>query len=112
MLEYFDAIKIGLSATPALHTVQIFGEPIFTYSFREAVVDGYLIDPEPPIRIETALTRAGITFQRDRGIGDEEWLCFELVALIAESPDGRHQWRAVMAVTASCSATSGKKLMR
>jgi hypothetical protein len=65
VLEYFDATKIGLTATPALHTVQIFGEPIFTYSYREAVVDGYLIDHEPPIRIETALSRAGITFQRD-----------------------------------------------
>ena len=65
VLEYFDATKIGLTATPALHTVQIFGEPIFTYSYREAVIDGYLIDHEPPIRIETELTRAGITFQRD-----------------------------------------------
>ena len=58
VLEYFDAVKVGLTATPALHTVQIFGEPIFTYSYREAVIDGYLIDHEPPIRIETALTRA------------------------------------------------------
>jgi hypothetical protein len=65
VLEYFDAVKIGLTATPALHTVQIFREPIFTYSYREAVIDGYLIDHEPPIRIETVLTRAGITFQRD-----------------------------------------------
>jgi type I restriction enzyme R subunit len=65
VLEYFDAVKVGLTATPALHTVQIFGEPIFTYSYREAVIDGYLIDHEPPIRIETELTRAGITFQRD-----------------------------------------------
>lgn len=65
VLEYFDATKIGLTATPALHTVQIFGQPIFTYSYREAVIDGYLIDHEPPLRIETALTRAGITFQRD-----------------------------------------------
>ncbi len=61
VLEYFDATKIGLTATPALHTVQIFGEPIFTYSYREAVTDGYLIDHEPPIRIETELTRGGIT---------------------------------------------------
>ena len=68
VLEYFDAVKIGLTATPALHTVQIFGEPIFTYSYREAVIDGYLIDHEPPIRIETALTRAGITFQRDEQV--------------------------------------------
>lgn len=24
-LEYFDAVKVGLTATPALHTAQIFG---------------------------------------------------------------------------------------
>ena len=29
VLEYFDAFKIGLTATPALHTVHIFGAPIF-----------------------------------------------------------------------------------
>ncbi|MER8857585.1 type I restriction-modification system endonuclease [Mesorhizobium sp. M0757] len=65
VLEYFDAVKIGLTATPALHTTDIFGEPIFRYSYREAVVDGYLIDHEPPIRIETALARAGIKFEKD-----------------------------------------------
>jgi type I restriction enzyme, R subunit len=32
-------------STAALHTVQIFGDPIFTYSYREAVIDGWLIDP-------------------------------------------------------------------
>jgi type I restriction enzyme R subunit len=62
VLEYFDAVKIGLTATPALHTTDIFGEPIFRYSYREAVIDGFLIDHEPPIRIETALARAGIGF--------------------------------------------------
>lgn len=62
VLEYFDAVKIGLTATPALHTTDIFGEPIFKYSYREAVVDGFLIDHEPPIRIETALARSGIGF--------------------------------------------------
>ena len=65
VLEYFDAVKIGLTATPALHTTDIFGDPIFTYSYREAVIDGYLIDHEPPIRIETALARAGIMFEKD-----------------------------------------------
>ena len=65
VLEYFDATKIGLTATPALHTTDIFGDPIYTYSYREAVIDGFLIDHEPPIRIETALTRAGIKFEKD-----------------------------------------------
>lgn len=62
VLDYFDAVKIGLTATPALHTTDIFGDPVFTYSYREAVVDGFLIDHEPPIRIETALARTGIKF--------------------------------------------------
>mmetsp|Transcript_993 Transcript_993/g.1902 ORF Transcript_993/g.1902 Transcript_993/m.1902 type:complete len:1118 (-) Transcript_993:1989-5342(-) len=63
VLEYFDAVKIGLTATPALHTAQIFGDPIYTYSYREAVVDGWLIDHEPPIRFQTALSQAGILFE-------------------------------------------------
>lgn len=64
VLEHFDAVKIGLTATPALHTVSIFGEPIYKYSYREAVVDGYLIDHEPPIQITTALSQAGIKFRK------------------------------------------------
>ena len=66
VLEYFDAVKIGLTATPALHTTSIFGDPIFTYSYRQAVIDGYLIDHEPPVRIETSLARGGIVFQKDQ----------------------------------------------
>jgi len=65
VLDYFDAVKVGLTATPALHTTEIFGDPIFKYSYREAVIDGFLIDHEPPIRIETALARAGIKFEKD-----------------------------------------------
>ena len=62
VLEHFDAVKVGLTATPALHTVQIFGEPVFTYSYREAVIDGWLIDHEPPYRLATQLSEGGITF--------------------------------------------------
>jgi len=64
VLEYFDAVKIGLTATPALHTAQIFGDPIYTYTYREAVVDGWLIDHEPPVRIETELSSGGIKFEK------------------------------------------------
>lgn len=65
VLEHFDAVKIGLTATPALHTTDIFGKPVFTYSYREAVVDGFLNDHEPPIRIATKLSEGGIHFVRD-----------------------------------------------
>jgi len=63
VIEHFDAVRIGLTATPALHTTEIFGRPIFTYGLREAVIDGWLVDQEPPIRIETELSRDGIHFK-------------------------------------------------
>ncbi len=62
VLDYFDAVKVGLTATPALHTTQIFGKPIFTYGYRDAVVDGYLIDHEPPVQIQTQLSMSGIVW--------------------------------------------------
>lgn len=64
VLDYFDAVKIGLTATPAKHTSEIFGKPVYTYSYREAVADDWLIDHEPPIRYETLLTQNGITFDK------------------------------------------------
>lgn len=60
VLDYFDAFKVGLTATPALHTTEIFGEPAYTYSYREAVIDGYLVDHEPPYHIQTKLSKKGI----------------------------------------------------
>lgn len=64
VLDYFDAIKIGLTATPAKHTSDIFGKPVFTYSYREAVIDDWLIDHEPPVRYKTLLTKNGIHFEK------------------------------------------------
>lgn len=64
VLDYFDAVKVGMTATPAKHTTDIFGKPIFTYSYREAVADDWLIDHEPPIRYETLLSQKGIHFEK------------------------------------------------
>ncbi|MDP1771707.1 MAG: type I restriction-modification system endonuclease [Methylobacter sp.] len=66
VLDYFDAVKIGLTATPAKHTTEVFGKPVFTYSYREAVADDWLIDHDSPIRYETLLSQNGIHF--DKGI--------------------------------------------
>lgn len=68
VIDYFDAVILGLTATPALHTSNIFGQPIYTYTYKEAVVDGYLVDHEPPIKFETELTKNGITFVKDEQI--------------------------------------------
>lgn len=63
VIDYFDATIIGLTATPALHTTEIFGSPIHTYSYREAVLDGFLIDHEPPYIIKTKLSEEGIIWE-------------------------------------------------
>lgn len=62
ILDYFDAVKVALTATPALHTREIFGHPVFHYGYRQAVVEGYLNDHLPPRRITTALSEAGIHY--------------------------------------------------
>jgi type I restriction enzyme R subunit len=67
-LDYFDAFKVGLTATPAKHTTDIFGKPVYTYSYREAVADDWLIDHEPPIRYETLLTQNGIKFEKGQAV--------------------------------------------
>lgn len=66
VIEYFDAYKIGLTATPALHTVDIFGKAAFEYSYRQAVVDGFLVDHEPPYIIKTTLNQGGILLPKDK----------------------------------------------
>ncbi|MEH7612040.1 type I restriction-modification system endonuclease [Gottfriedia acidiceleris] len=68
VIEYFDAACLGLTATPALHTTEIFGMPIFKYSYSEAVIDGFLVDHEPPYLFKTELTQAGITFDKDEEV--------------------------------------------
>lgn len=60
VLDHFDAVKIGLTATPALHTTEIFGMPVYQYSYREAVIDGYLVDHEPVTKFKTELAEKGI----------------------------------------------------
>lgn len=64
VIEYFDAFVIGLTATPALHTTSIFGMPVFTYSYREAVIDGNLVDHNPPYIIKTKLNTEGIVWKK------------------------------------------------
>jgi len=64
VLDYFDAVRIGLTATPAKHTSDIFGKPVYTYSYREAVAADWLIDHEPPIKYQTLLSKHGITFEK------------------------------------------------
>ena len=62
MLDYFDAVKIALTATPAWHITSYFGAPVYHYSFRRAVLDGYLVDYDAPHVITTKLATEGIRY--------------------------------------------------
>ncbi|MCC6739348.1 MAG: DEAD/DEAH box helicase family protein [Planctomycetia bacterium] len=43
-LDHFDAIKIGLTATPAAHTKAYFEDVVFRYDYERAVREGFLVD--------------------------------------------------------------------
>ncbi len=64
VVEYFDAVKIALTATPALQTTEIFGQPVFKYTYREAVIEGYLVDHDVPHRLLTKLNTEGIHYKK------------------------------------------------
>jgi type I restriction enzyme R subunit len=83
VLEHFDCTKIGLTATPAAHTTEIFGAPIYTYSYREAVIDGNLIDHEPPINLTTKLAENGIHWEKGAQVSlfDPETASQDLIEL-------------------------------
>lgn len=61
-LEHFDGIKIGLTATPALHTVSYFGNTVYHYEYERAVREGYLVDYDA-ITIQSRVTVQGAFLQ-------------------------------------------------
>ena len=43
-LDHFDAVKIGLTATPAAHTKAYFKDVVYRYEYSRAVREGFLVD--------------------------------------------------------------------
>lgn len=43
-LDHFDAVKIGLTATPAAHTKAYFNDVVYRYEYARAVREGFLVD--------------------------------------------------------------------
>jgi len=58
-LDHFDAIKIGLTATPAAHTTSLFQEVVARYEYEAAVADGYLVDYDV-VRVRSDVRMNGI----------------------------------------------------
>jgi type I restriction enzyme R subunit len=58
VLDHFDCVKLGLTATPAIHTTSYFGKPIYEYGIRRAEADGYLVGYNPVV-IHSEITLKG-----------------------------------------------------
>ena len=67
-INYFDAIRIGLTATPAAHTVSIFGDPVFRYGVERAIAERYLVDYEPVI-INSQIKMNGVFLREGETVG-------------------------------------------
>jgi type I restriction enzyme, R subunit len=67
-LLHFDAIRVGLTATPAAHTVAMFGEPVFRYGVEQAILDGWLVDYEP-VAIDSKVRINGVFLKEGEQIG-------------------------------------------
>lgn len=67
-LDHFDAVKIGLTATPAAHTVAYFGSPVFRYTYEQAVLDGFLVDYEA-VKIKSDVRIKGIFLKEGEKVG-------------------------------------------
>jgi type I restriction enzyme R subunit len=67
-INYFDAFKIGLTATPAAHTCAIFGEPVFRYGVEQAIQEGYLVDYEA-VSIKSNVRLKGVFLKQGEEVG-------------------------------------------
>jgi len=66
VLNHFDAIRVGLTATPAAHTTAFFKEVVYRYDYETAVRENYLVDYDG-VSIKSDITING-TFLNE---GDE-----------------------------------------
>ena len=67
-LDHFDAIKIGLTATPAAHTKAYFRDVVFRYEYERAVREGYLVDYDA-VKIKSDVRMNGIFLQEGEQVG-------------------------------------------
>ena len=68
VLEYFsDAVQIGMTATPKetkyISNLSYFGEPVYTYSLKEGIEDGFLA----PFKVINVMTNIGEGWRPRRG---------------------------------------------
>jgi type I restriction enzyme, R subunit len=67
-LNHFDAIRIGLTATPAAHTTAYFGAPVYRYEYERAVREGHLVDYDV-VKVKSEVRLNGIFLQQGDEVG-------------------------------------------
>jgi len=67
-LDHFDAIKIGLTATPAAHTMAYFREIVFKYDYARAVREGFLVDYDA-VALDSNVRMNGIFLKAGEEVG-------------------------------------------
>lgn len=67
-IEYFDCVKIGLTATPAPHSLSLFKEVVFRYTTDEAIADGWLVDYEAA-KITSGVKMNGAFLREGENVG-------------------------------------------
>lgn len=68
VLDHFDGIRIGLTATPAAHTTAYFKEIVYRYEYERAVREGYLVDYDP-VRIQSKIKQEGVFLKPGEEVG-------------------------------------------
>ena len=58
-LDHFDAIKVGLTATPASHTTAFFTNKVYEDGYEQAVRDGHLVDYDA-VNIRSEVRMSGL----------------------------------------------------
>ena len=58
-LDHFDAIKVGLTATPAAHTMAYFEHLVYRYDYERAVREGFLVDYDV-VRVKSEVRMNGV----------------------------------------------------
>jgi len=105
VLDHFDAIKIGLTATPAKHTSAYFKEIVYHYPIKKAIQEGYLVDwdlvkIDSGIRMEGMFLKEGEEVQyidpstgekRFDNLEDEREISTTSLERLAAAPDSNHK---------------------
>jgi type I restriction enzyme R subunit len=67
-LDHFDAVKVGLTATPAAHTTSYFKDIVYRYEYERAVRENFLVDYDA-IKVKSNVRINGIFLKEGEEVG-------------------------------------------